>query len=964
MIENPRDNPLDSPDQSHLSQAQCDSLFSSWRVEASEGPDTSLEIKISGLTTLFERSFGPTPAIPWASETQRAQMLALFLCAIKPELFEHALAERTSSPLIETFFERIDSELRNVISKLDENKLGGLFGSGYPLGSGTDSLAHLGITHELSQRGPTGVLTLLCRCGGQPYAAKQPWVADLIRAANIALSEATSQGVRNYLVGLRQLLPPDSPCAPQAHDLFAGMSTKVPIERLVEIYSRARHNNRIALSVREALLVQIIDALTAISGAPLRQESVKPQKTSDLPVITQDTVKLAKDIRELIERTTEKTKALRQLVGGNKPETGDLKKEEIAPPSADTQKPRKHSGKTPQGMGLALSTLNGKRLTSFLKQKMGEGLLDPSSELSRAFVGQLKRVPIRQLLLIRKTLVSFADVPAVHVSAVDARINKYLTEDLSQLGAEKLLSAYALFSDPSVRRDEFKLVIKALRERLQLPRRDEDTESQALTDSGLRVWRWFFAKGPPDGTILSDFVKTHFDKLVAKAVHEIRRGPVRHLPLDALLAYAKELNLLSSYKPNADLIHGDTWKVLVFAVRLRREVEDKDSVTTFFIDLVSNQVMTRELAWWDAFSKDWATHFDPASIHTITSEICEKLRCRLPETTRDEMALLINNLHLMGRRGPSAFQQLSKLAQKRFIEVLLQLTPQEGREIDQNALRILVAGMSAAGYRALAILRLLEDECVRRASLLSPSEFADIAVAFANLRAGTPTFWSKFTESVERDWDGYNEQSILGRLWGIIVMAPELLPERFDVSVLERCSKPSFQIKVYQTLIALGRYTPEPHDRAYTRVLQRSAPHRQLPHEKILESELPTIIGMPPESVFSQVVVGGCETDFIVDFGHRRLIIELDGEHHFLSGPDGGILNGKDEFQDRVFKWLGYQVFHFPTTALTDSTERQRFCSELAALAQSLKEESTFPGRARRVYLEDLSRARDETALG
>jgi very-short-patch-repair endonuclease len=96
--------------------------------------------------------------------------------------------------------------------------------------------------------------------------------------------------------------------------------------------------------------------------------------------------------------------------------------------------------------------------------------------------------------------------------------------------------------------------------------------------------------------------------------------------------------------------------------------------------------------------------------------------------------------------------------------------------------------------------------------------------------------------------------------------------------------------------------------------------------------------------------VGGFETDFILDFGHRRLIIELDGRGHVLSGPDGGILQGRDAFQDLVFKRLGYEVFHFSL----DPTRRGQYYATLRNAVRNLRQQPP-PGEGEGwVYCEEL----------
>jgi hypothetical protein len=101
--------------------------------------------------------------------------------------------------------------------------------------------------------------------------------------------------------------------------------------------------------------------------------------------------------------------------------------------------------------------------------------------------------------------------------------------------------------------------------------------------------------------------------------------------------------------------------------------------------------------------------------------------------------------------------------------------------------------------------------------------------------------------------------------------------------------------------------------------------------------------------------VGGFETDFVVDFGHRRLIIELDGAAHFLTGPDGGMLQGRDEFQDIVFRRLGYEVIHVPFHSREQWQKNGGLdYPMLQSLVAILKREALDPKTVPLVYLEPL----------
>lgn len=324
----------------------------------------------------------------------------------------------------------------------------------------------------------------------------------------------------------------------------------------------------------------------------------------------------------------------------------------------------------------------------------------------------------------------------------------------------------------------------------------------------------------------------------------------------------------------------------------------------------------------------------------------------MPRAPRiEELACLLHNAHILARRGPIQFTTLRDDARAAFISRVEGIDPNRFRTVNNLILKEIIEGLAASRYRALAILDILADECVRRTDSLSPLEFADIAVAFGNLRAGDSTFWSAFASHVEQNWDSYREDYLLYSLWSLVVMAPKQVPSRFNESILRNHPPTRVLHKVAQSLIALGRYIPHPDDDTYQYLVTSLSQFKQHAHERDFMLELPRLIGVPPRTIFPQVVVGGFETDLVVDFGHRRLIIELDGYSHFLEGPDGGILQGRDEFQDRVFTRLGYKIFHFPMS-FKDRDERYR---SLTMLADTLKQQARAGNAPRAAYLEKLT---------
>ena len=972
MIENPNNNP--APDKPTFvpprsPQAAYDRL-KFWKRMLRPKEDQSLETTLKPILSIYERSFGPAQTHTWDDNAHRARTIILLLRAIKRETFEEAHARRAQEPLAQSFLTQVEQDLRQAAPLLDIPEKAGLFRCGFPLGTGPDSLTDLYIHDELARRGENGVIDLFSQC--LTYQAPvSPWTEELLRAATHALRDPSPETLQKYVLGLSLTFTPSSPFVSRVHELLEGMAGSVPLTTLITAYGRLRPNKDVAVELKRALLSEILEAIDTTTGKRLTNELLALKNPALLPNVTTKAVPLVETIAQSGEHadsfSAPDTTALKRLIEKwlRQAPTPDQA-------TSPTYRPKrlKHFGsmppvqptlsqgengleemQSPRALIKELTSLSREKLSAYLSELVDKGLRDPSSELSQEFSHHLNGAPITKLLVMRHCIASCDNIPDLHKEKIERRIQEELSLEVPRLNSEKLTYVYHLCLQSDAPQHEVTLVRNALRASLRLPPLKEETIHQDLSQPGRRVWQWIFSDLPEDRDLLQDLVRARVSTLMAHVARtvslEVKQGPI----LDALIDYADEVGALKSYKPSPALAEVPLWKLICFTAHLRQELGEKHGIVSSMVEVLRTRLLTKDLERHETFPTNWRQLFNVKRIEEICAEIQLPITNLSRALSLQELTCLLNNTYFIGRRGPTQIALLRDYARVAFIEAFTTGEPHQFESLPQEAVRRSILSLAAARYRSLNLLNPLADECVRRADSLSAREFADIAIAFAEVRAGTPEFWSTFASHLEQNWASYSDNFLLPSVWGLCVAAPELVPARFNSSILHAHPLIFSINKVVQSLIALGRYTPQKTDRAYQYLLQSHSPFEEHRHERDFVRDLPGRIGVPARSMYPHVVVGGFETDVVVDLGSRRLIIELDGKSHFLEGPNGGILQGKDEFQDLVFRQLGYEVFHF---TLSWKSRNHRY-DKLTKVMENLRRETLNPEAPRREYCEELT---------
>lgn len=910
------------------------------------------------LNTLFDQYFGLQSTVAWANQEQRGAVLMDFLESIKRETFTSAQANRDSGSPASIFFGRVDNELRELIPLFDTSQKIRLFRSCYPLGSGVDSLTELCVTNELCRHGASGVINLFAQLH-QEGITENDWTKDLVRAANRVLPVLSPKLFDRYLKVLKLVFSPTSPWAPRAKEIFSGMSSSVPLDAIIEVYGRVRPMPQVAVELKQAVLAEVLDALAHSTGELFAPELLALRSADGLPPITNAIVAPSQriaDSRCASHRIAPTDLArVKRLLTMWAFKTTPIKSHVHPPfPPKDVPQEGANANASREDIAGKLKELRGDRLRAYLSALFEREMANPGSELLHQIPLRLEGVGVENLLIIQSSLTSFDISASEPLRSIPGIIHEHLSTIARSSTAEELVDLYLLCVKMDAPHEELWIIKKALRTRLHLPLPKDPSETLPLTDCGQRVWRWIFSDMPPDGALLNDLFRVHLDRIFAHTALTLWTESGPGSILDAVLDYSRELKLLESYKPGPRLQGVGIWRLVHFTAEVQQQIGNKYRLIPKLLNSIRKLLLTKEGVSDDAFPRKWSEGSPGAQIKSICGAIRESITQNHQSPSFEEMTLLVSNSLLLARRGPPDFARIFSYARTHFIEAMMQMSPIQIRELHTDALVRIVQGLASSRFRKLDILDILAEECVKRSEVLSLQQCAAVAEAFALLRVGHQSFWSKFASLVEENWEAFCTEKLLSSLWSLALEAPDKMPACFDASILHPRVPSPFPQRITQTLITLGRYTPTTSDRAFQQLLAVDIPHKMSLQESKFMQALPSALGVAPEAIVPQVVVGGFETDFLVDFGHRRLIIELDGGRHFLSGPNGGMLLGGDAFQDRVFRMLGYEVFHFPVTALADSNTSRPIFAELAALVETLKGTARDPNAFPKVYLEDL----------
>jgi hypothetical protein len=975
MLQNPDErpsSPQSTPPVTPTDEATWSTVSS--QPLPSEGA-IALNVKLQPILKLLDHSFGTQQKDAGTNNVDRAKAVLAFICGISPSTLQESHANREHEPFAKALCERCDTELRRAIPMLSAMEKISLLRSGYPVGSGKDSLAELCATSGRPKNGAGEAILLFSqsREKNDPYT---PWSADLLRGATAALKNAHYGVTANYMKGLRRMFSPSSAWASQAHELFNETTVKLPISTLTDIYTRIRESKAFAVELKYAVLSTIIDSINRATKEFFRDDLVVLKDSGRLPLITKQDIEPLRIIvqrhakaSEIPRNEVEKfTATLKRWISDATPragnvaaqshesgvtinrERGDVNSGAAAQLSDESAVPN-----VSQEVTGALLTLGNESLRDYIVDLLNRGLRDPSSELSEAFTRTLENLPLERLLGIRSVLESTQEIPESHLRAVEGRIQNEFRSTPGALDAVGLADLYTICVRMGARQSEIAQVLQALRTRLRLPPNETSATPSELSPAGLLVWRWMFSDLPPDGELLADMTRVHFNKMTGHLARRVSFNTPRGSALDATLRYGEELGLLESFKPDRALIDAPLAKLIIFTTLTRQHFGDKYGIVDTLVDSICSRLISGEVQSKDLFSQHWRPSTNARAIEELSREITKRLARSTTSTSFEDLARLVANIRFLERKGPSHFGGLYQYLRPLFVEQISRALPRQLQERDPQALRRSLKAIAATRHRSLELLDALSNECVTHIESFSPDEFAEIGSNFATLKSGTPTFWSTFASRVERDWHSFSDEMRIGAIISLVLRAPEKVPQSFDsYTMVARSGARSYE-KVVQALIALGRYIPKAHDNAYRRLTTMQTPHELYQHEIDFMRELPALIGVPAKSIFSQVIVGGFETDFVVDFGHRRLIIELDGAAHFLTGPDGGMLQGRDEFQDIVFRRLGYEVIHVPFHSREQGhTKGGLEYPMLHSVAAILKREALDPETVPRAYLEPL----------
>ena len=210
---------------------------------------------------------------------------------------------------------------------------------------------------------------------------------------------------------------------------------------------------------------------------------------------------------------------------------------------------------------------------------------------------------------------------------------------------------------------------------------------------------------------------------------------------------------------------------------------------------------------------------------------------------------------------------------------------------------------------------------------------SNIAWAFATLTVSDATLFSALSRRAQSIIGGFNAQDVSNTAWAFAVNVPELVCSVVSAEHLEHeCYSDISWLQLYQALIAARVVSTDAdrHER-YMRIVQSydgSDPSR---FENKVGVALRGALSSTQYSIQFGKIFAGVVTDWVVEFGGRKVVVECDGTHyHTTRGPDAGRRLGKDILQDRIFARFGYEAIHI------DSSEWEEAPNQVAFLREKL----------------------------
>jgi len=238
----------------------------------------------------------------------------------------------------------------------------------------------------------------------------------------------------------------------------------------------------------------------------------------------------------------------------------------------------------------------------------------------------------------------------------------------------------------------------------------------------------------------------------------------------------------------------------------------------------------------------------------------------------------------------------------------------------------------ALRFRDDALLDAIAKQTIATIRNFDNQGLANIAWAMTSLSRRDDALANAICSEVSRRGQTFSLRERSALAWAFSLYHPEQVAAIYPSAYLSREQEPHHWIQGYIALLVAGEINP--HECApFAAKLSKVNNHPPTnDFERAVGDILQTIFPSPEFTVTPHQIVATIATDFVITGRNKRLIIECDGEfYHRLAGPNGGAPKGADLIQDKLFKRLGYEVFHLPqrdflsTTTATLAARLHRF---------------------------------------
>lgn len=234
-------------------------------------------------------------------------------------------------------------------------------------------------------------------------------------------------------------------------------------------------------------------------------------------------------------------------------------------------------------------------------------------------------------------------------------------------------------------------------------------------------------------------------------------------------------------------------------------------------------------------------------------------------------------------------------------------------------------------YRDEGFFDCIADQSIKKMHTFSNKNISNLLLGYGLAYIGHKELFEGAITKLSEPNRFITSQALANSAWGVGILYPELVSRVVEPRILDDLENDSEWMQVYAALVGCGILSSETMFERYDSIALKYTPKAQTPFELSVFADLKHLERNSSIEIKPQSFIGGVGVDFEIISGFRKIIVECDGSpFHKTTGPNGGVLQGKDILQNRVLSLFGYSVIHISSSAYFGK-HRDRVMEEVIA---------------------------------